>query len=188
MQSEAFTSLVRPMQIARTVVWIALNGAILLYVVIACLRFGAPSTTAGAFSHPMALPLVAVAVAAVIAGRVLPTVIFPPQRRRDLLARDPDVRSLARNPRTGALDEERLARLEALPPHEQRLIAAAGASFTPFIIQLALQESVALCGLVLALLSESAAPIIPFAAVALVLNFMVSPKLDSVLAMPQGSM
>lgn len=187
MQSEAFTSLIRPIRTVRTVVWIALNVAIPLYVAVAWLQFGAPSTTVGAFSHPMALPLVTIAVAAAIAGRVLPSALFPPQRLRDLMSRDADLPELARNPQTRAVDDQRLAALEALPPHEQRLIAVAQASLTPFIVQLALQESVALWGLVLAILSKSAAAVIPFAAVALLLNLMVSPKLDSVLAMAQGS-
>ena len=187
MQSEAFTSLVRPLQTTRTLIWISLNVAIVLYVVVACIQFGVPSTTAGAFSHPMAWPLVAIAVAATIAGRMFPTMFYPPQRLRDLLTRDADLRAIARNPQTGALDEERLAKLEALSQQEQRLIAVAQASFTPFIVQLAIQEAVALCGLVLAFLSQSAAPVIPFAAAALLLNLMVPPKLDSVLAMAQGS-
>src|SRR2546422_10583678 len=110
MQSEAFVSLVRPIQTTRTIIWIALNAAILLYVVVACFILGVPSTTTGAFSHPMALPLIVVAVAAAVAGRVLPTVMFPRQRVHDLFNRDADPRELARNPKTGSLDNERLSK------------------------------------------------------------------------------
>src|ERR1043166_9475963 len=98
MQSDAFTSLVRPIQTTRRAIWIALNAAILLYVVVVCVMFGVPSTTAGAFSHPLALPVTVVAVATAVAGQALPTVLFPRQRARDLFNRDANPRELACTP------------------------------------------------------------------------------------------
>jgi len=162
------------METARRMVWIALNVAIVLCAVVACLMFGVPSSLAGAFSHPLTLPLAAAAFAAAIAAQRIPSSL----RARQRLAEAPDLRALERNPTTGAPDESRTRALAALSQHERRLLAAAQASFVPFIVQLALQESIALFGLVLSILSASAAPVIPFATGALLLNLRVSPKLD----------
>jgi hypothetical protein len=180
MHSEVFASLIQPIQTTRTIIWVALNVAILAYVGVACSLFGVPSSTADAFGHPLAMPLIALAVANAVAGRVLPPMMLPRQRLHDLLNRDTEPRDLARDPRTGTVDNERLRKLQTLPQREQRLIAIAQASFSPFIVQLALQESVALYGLILAFLSKTAAPLIPFATAALILNLTVSPQLTYV--------
>src|SRR5262249_51550216 len=149
MVSQAFSSLVESIQRTRTIIWLALNAAIVLYVGLACFMFGVPSTVRDAFSHSMALPFVVLAVAAAVGARVVPSMMLPQQRVDALLSREADPRELARDPRTGSLDSERLATIQTLPQYEQRLLAVAQASLVPFIVRLALQESIALYGLVL---------------------------------------
>jgi hypothetical protein len=178
MPSEAFTNLRRSLETQRTVVWLALLAAIPLYVFVTYVQFGPMTWKSGVFSHPFAIPLAVLAVIAAVAARVLPPMLLPKDRVLELLTRDPHPPDVARDPRTGAVDSDRLSRIRALPPEEQRLLAVAQASFGPFIVRLALHESIALYGLVLAFLSKESLPIVPFAAAALLLNLTVSPRLD----------
>ena len=159
----------------------ALNAAILLYVWVTYFKFRSSLSTPFPSSHPLtltlALALAAMAVAAAVAARWIPGLLVPEQRMREFV-QDADPTTLARNAQTGAVDTERLARIKTLLPHQQRMLAVAQASFTPFILRLALNESIALLGFVLSLRLQQFWPVVPFAVAALALNLFVSPRLD----------
>jgi len=180
MQSEAFNSLVAPLQRIRNILWMAFSAAIVLYGGIVYFMFGVRSSFQEAFAHPLALPLALVAIGAAVAARWLPGRIFSEQQAREVLAKDPDPAELARDSSTGNVDENRLAKIRALSDGERRLLTLAQYSVTPFIIQLALQEAIAVFGLVLGFEAQSVLAFIPFGLVALAMNLTVSPKLEPV--------
>jgi hypothetical protein len=179
MQSPAFSALAAPMEKVRRVIWLAFNAATLLYVAMAWAMFGA-GRPIGAIvpDHPLAVPLIVLALLTTLFARRIGALAMPERRLREIVARDPDPQALARNPQTHQIDQVRLQKIVSLAPHEQRLLAAVSALFVPFIVQMACNESIALYGLVLSFVTRSFPPVLPFAALALALNLNVSPKLE----------
>ena len=170
------------MERVRQVIWLAFIGAIVMYVCVAYLMFGARGSMGDLAPHnPLFAPFVIVSLLSAAGSRWIPASLVSDHKLRAILKRDPNPESLARNPQTGKVDADRLQKIKMLSPHEQRLFVAAGALFAPFVVQLAFNEAIALYGLVLSNVSRSFLPILPFAAVALALQLTVSPKLDSTL-------
>jgi hypothetical protein len=179
MQSPTFSALVAPMEKVRRVIWLAFNAATALYVVIAYAMFGSGRPMAAVVpDNPLAIPLIVVALLTALVSRRVAAAAMPERRLREIVARNPDPQALARNPQTRQVDQVRLQKIASLPPHEQRLLAAVSALFVPFVVQMAFNESIALYGLVLSFLTRTFPPVLPFAALALVLNLSVSPKLE----------
>lgn len=90
--------------------------------------------------------------------------------------RPANVRALALDPRTRRVDPDRLRRLEALVPAEQQAFGIALRLQTHTIVVLALNEGVAVLGVILSLLTRTPAAILPFALAATVLNLFVFPR------------
>ena len=179
MRSEVFTVFVRRLELIRQIIWLALTGYVVFLVGILYVMFHPSAPPYAAFTHPFTIPLAVLSVAAIGVSHWIPNWLLPDARLRELLSHDPDLNTLARNPRGGEVNAERLDQIKRLPKQEQRLLGVAQAFFTPFIVRLALHESVALYGFVLGYLSHSVLPIVPFAAAAMALNLTISPKLDS---------
>ncbi len=179
MQSPTFSALIEPMARVRRIIWLAFNAATIIYVLIAYMMFGSGGSMAAIVpANPLAIPLIIIGALTALLSRRVSALIMPDRRLREIVARDPDPQSLARNQRTRRIDPNRLQKIRSLSPHEQRLLAVASALFTPFVVRMALNESIALYGLVLSFISQSFPPVLPFAAVALALNLTVSPKLE----------
>jgi len=168
MQSQVFASLVKPVETVRWILWAALTAVIVIYAAILFVVFGNPASLGEGLSSPLAIPLALVAIVSAVLSRFLPGLLLTDEALRQRLASDPDPKKLPTDART-----------EQLSGREQRILGALDAFLGPFIARLALGEAVALYGLVLGFLSRSAAPMLPFAAAALVLNLTTSPKLDA---------
>lgn len=95
-----------------------------------------------------------------------------------LLTRPIDMARLAKQPRTGRLDEAFAAEIDTLPKHEQRFVKLFADLQTPLVINLALNEIIALIGFVLAVLQRNPSLLLPFAAAGVVLNIWVWPTAD----------
>jgi hypothetical protein len=67
------------------------------------------------------------------------------------------------------------AQLDNLSPEESRAIQGVAAAFMPWILSLVLNESVAILGLMLALLGAGPDAGVPFAVLALILNLVMRP-------------
>jgi hypothetical protein len=178
MPSETFRSLVKPLERVRLIIWLAFLGAVLMYVDVAYSLF-AQKASGGEplLSNPLTIPFVILSfLAAALAPYVPP---LPDSRLRQLIDQPPE--AIARDPRTGIVDEDRLARIRTLSSDERRLLALVRALFVGFVVRLAFNESIALYGLVLAFISKSFVAILPFAIVSFVLNLMVPSPLESAL-------
>lgn len=182
MQSETFRALVKPMETAQWLVWLAFVAAIPTYVCVAYMQFGrsAPGVTP---PRPMPLiftiSLVILSLLAAALAPYMPRLLLPDSRLRQLINQPPE--AMAREPWTGVVFEDWLARIRTLSPDEQRLFAIFSNVFVGFIVRLAFNESIVLYGYVLAFLSRSFVLILPFAVASLALNFMVPSLLDTAL-------
>ena len=162
------------------ILWFAMTAAIWLYVAVAF--FIAGSGTRPATPEPMLSWVFAgLAAAMSVASLLLPRLLGSDERLRAALEAPVDLQGLARDPRTGKADPERLQRLERLSAVEQKLLAVPGFVFLPTVLSLALSETVAIFGLVLAFLTRSFDVILPFAIAATVLNLLLRPSLEPVL-------
>jgi hypothetical protein len=186
MQSETFRSLVKPTETVMRILRLAFLAMVLIYVCIAYLTFGRDAPGVMPQSNPLTIPLAVLSLVAATLAPYAPRLLLSDSRLRELLDRQPDPETLARDRRTGKVDKDRLARIKTLSPDEQRLLALVPAFFAGFIVRLAFNESIALYGLVLVFISRSFVPVLPFAVVSLALNLMVSPALDSELRRVAG--
>lgn len=181
MVSPVLHDLLRPQLLVLRLLWTALTVSIAIYVAVAWLVV-AEGPLAGEAPPAVALVLGAVALTTVVLSFLVPRLLLSDERLRALVAdASPDVERLAVDPRTQQVDPERQRRLAQLSPGERRLLPVAAAAQAPLVVRLALNEAVAIFGFVLALLTGDVAALLPFAAVALVLNVLAWPRLDPLL-------
>jgi hypothetical protein len=172
MHSETFRSLVQPLETVRQVIWIAFLATILAYVGVAYAFFGKTgSGVEGLRSSPLTIPFLILSLVTAVLAPIMPRLIASDSRLRQLINQPPE--ALARDPRTCALFENRLAKLKTLSPDEQRMFALVNSGFVGFIVRLAFNESIALYGLALAFTAKSFIAVLPFAIIGFVLNLMV---------------
>jgi uncharacterized membrane protein YbaN (DUF454 family) len=179
MESPTLSVLLAPMVRVKWLIWAAFNLATILYVALAYVMFGRLGLI-GSMVPPVSQTAVLFLLAAItaIASRRVSRWVMPDRRLEELLARGPDPESLARNSQTGEINAQRLQKVRSLDPAEQRLLAASFSLFTPFVVELAFGEAIAIYGLVLSFWSHTFLPVLPFAAVALALNLPLFPKLE----------
>jgi F0F1-type ATP synthase membrane subunit c/vacuolar-type H+-ATPase subunit K len=181
MHSGTFRSLVQPLETIRRVIWIAFLATILAYVGVAYAFFGKTGSGVEALrSNPLTIPLVIFSLVTVVLAPIVSRLIASDSRLRQLINQPPE--ALARDPRTGAVFENRLAKLKMLPADERRMFALVNSGFVGFVVRLAFNESIALYGLVLAFTAKSFVAILPFAIVSFALNLMVPSLLDSAMS------
>lgn len=180
MSSPTLRELLRPAMVVNSVLWFVLTASIFVYGAVAFLL---AQQGPGPSDPPPALPIVfsVLAVLTGLASLLVPRVLLSDRRIRQAMQPDVDPVTLARNPKLGVVDEERLRKIRTLDPSERKLLQLPGLYFTPFILRLVLNESIVIYGLVIAILSHSFAPILPFAAAAVVLNLVCLPRIDPLL-------
>jgi hypothetical protein len=168
------------MEKIRLFIWRAFIASAAAYVLVAYSTARGAGHGSDLFPHhPLTVPILAIAVVNVAAFRFVPGLLMSERKFRQFVTQAFDPETLARNPRTGQVDQTRLQWLRALSASEQRQLLAANASFVPFIVQLAVAEAVVLYGLVLATISHSWPTVVPFAIVTIALLLTVSPNVDS---------
>ena len=180
MLSQTFRELIRPMEIVQRVVWYAFNGSTIVYVGVMYFLFGFSTDSAQVLrSNPLSFSICVLAVLTAIASLWIADLLLPKSRLRAVLGRQPVPEDLLRFHLTVPVDLERVAKIKSLPQEEQRILALVPLIYIAFIVQLAFGNAVALYGFVLSVTSQSAAAIVPFAILSLILNLRVSPNLDS---------
>jgi hypothetical protein len=181
MHSEKLLSLVKPLENLRRIVWAAFIASTVAYVILAYAFFGQTGAGVEALSsNPLTIPFVILSIAMAVLAPIVPRRMMSDARMRQLISRPPE--ALARDPRTGAVNQDRLAKIKALAPDEQQLYALVSISFAPFVVRLAFNESIVLYGLVLAFLAKSFVAVLPFAVVSFALNLIVPSLMDSAMS------
>ena len=179
MRSETFNQLVKPTQFIMTILWVALLLSVFVYIVIGFL------VTSGneprALDGVMVVVLAACAVGCAGASFIVPQMMFSPERiRKHMRSNEVDLEAVAKNPQTQSIDEDKLAKLESMSEIEQRLVGLPALYFAPFILGLALLESVGIFGLILTFLSQDVTYVIPFSGAAIVLMILRRPRLEAI--------
>ena len=164
MASERFRELVRPQEMVHRIIWMAFIAAVPMYVCVIYMLLGRGVGGGGAFAaNPLTIPLVILSVLSAGLAPYMPRILLPDSRLRELFNRPADQKATS-----------------GISADEQRLLAMLPNLFVGFLVRLAFNESIALYGFVLAILSKSFIEILPFAIVSFALNWMVPLPLDSV--------
>jgi hypothetical protein len=164
----------RPL-LTQRVLWVGYTASIAVYyVVVQVLSRGAPVAPAlpEALSPYLWLAAGVVALAAVLYRRRVNSDAY----LFALLARPAAPEELAKDGRTGRVDENYRRQIEAISESDRRFLALFSRLQTQLIVSLALHESIALLGLVLAFLHHDPASLVPFGAAAVALNLWVWPS------------
>jgi len=163
MFSSELRSIIATLSRTTRIIWIALMASIALYVVVAFVVVKEPRASD---SGSLGMPLAAIAMATAGASLAL---------RHGSLSDAALVRALAK-----PLPEGQVYAVKArgLPAAERRLLAAAVHMQTALIPCLALNEAIAIFGLVLAFQSGRPEMSLPFAAAALALDVLLAPDIE----------
>lgn len=177
MPSETLKRVLRPRVFVMKLLWAAMTFTILLFVGLGYfLSAQGQSPRPVENSLKMALYLIAGAIAAL--SLLLRSRMLSEGHIYDKLKEEVDPQGLATNRETGQIDQERLQTIKKLTPLEMKVIGLSGNYFTALILSLAMNEAIAMFGMLLAILEGRLEPIIPFAAAALALNLLVFPRFN----------
>lgn len=181
MISDALRKLLGQSTLVLKLMWLALTASIFLYVLASWMSIGAGAAewrgTSAAGPMPIVLGVLALSDAAL--SFYAYTFLLAPTRLAKRLAKNTSPEKIATNRETGVVDPARADRIRALDPQEQPLAALPAKLFAPYIIVWSLNESVAIFGLVLAFTTDTVYFILPFAAVAVLLNLAMYPRIDA---------
>jgi hypothetical protein len=179
----------RPLKRLYIVLWFALTAAIVLYLLVAFLTVGNIAGSSASIDPIIryVLTLISLSVGGI-------SLLYWRHSRSNtglqrLLARDIGLQDLQKKANklvvqsrtNGSPDQKTLSQLSTLTAFDRRRYAVAVDLFLPFLINLALNETVALLGLVLSLLSRDLWQILPFAAGAILMNIYMLPKLENLM-------
>lgn len=178
--AESFQQIIEKSAKTQKILWGAFTFTIFLYSGVA---FVVASKMSGPVDEDLVrlvrLILVGVSAACAVGATLYRRRAFSEAGLRRLLDRAVDLRKLAssRQGRNGplVLDPARLASLQAMEPADQKLVGLVQGTQVTLIISLGLQEVIAVFGLVLAFVSRAGNAVLPFAAVALILNVFAFP-------------
>ncbi len=180
MISNDLREVLQPIRRFQIILWFALTNAIILYLVLAI--FLSSGTLGGSPADPLLRNLfifasVAIAIGSFIYWRHTHSDSYIKQ----ILLREIGGEQLSAESRKWNVKAELDSKLMSLTTFDKQRFALVLALQIPLIINLALNESIAIFGLVGALLDKDFFFILPFVAAAIALNCVMFPRLDSLL-------
>lgn len=185
MVSNELAEALEPIKRLYWILWAALTVPLLLYFVVLQIAMGNEPDPTNAIGPTVRSVLILLVVVLTIGSffyrrhnrsdAYLATLLGRSDQIKDVEAR---TRKLIAEAKT---DPNISSRLSSLVPFDRRRYCLASDSFLPFVLDLALNESVAVLGFVLALLERNIALYIPFATVALFLNVYIRPDLSNLM-------
>jgi hypothetical protein len=175
MPSETLKQVLKPRILVMNILWFALTMTILLYVVLAyVLTFkGQPAQP---FENSLRTSIYLIAGAVGVLSLLLRSRSLSEGHIYDKLKEEVDPQALATNRETGEIDRERLKIIKSLTPLEVKVVGLTGMYFTTLLISLAMNEVVAIFGLLLAILERRPEVVIPFAVAGILLNLLIFPR------------
>jgi hypothetical protein len=180
MISSYLDDVIRSSRVANWSIWVVISVSIGLYGVVAWVKAEPPGILLAELEPlPSALAVTALLTAGV--SLLVPRFLLSDKKLHACLQPEPNARELATNAETGVVDLDSLAKIQALDPSEQKLARIPGLYFTPFILRIVLNDAIAIYGLVLSFMTQTFAPIVPYLAVALLLNLTAMPRLDGLM-------
>jgi hypothetical protein len=179
----------QPLKRLYVVLWFALTAAIVLYLFVLFLTVRSISGSAATIEPIVQYLSVLISLVVGVISLLYWRHSRSDTRFQRLLARDiqlKDVQEKANKlvvqPKSkGSPDQKTLLQLSTLASFDRRRYAVAADLFLPFLLNLALNETVALCGFVLALLRRDLWQFLPFATAAILMNIYMLPKLENLM-------
>ena len=178
MDSESLNNILRGRTLTLRILWSAMVMTILFFVLVNYFATSQGRAEAMPVQNELRMVFYAIAVLAPIAAYFLRRRMLSSERLQSAMGLKVDLQAMATDSETGVTDEARLADLKKLNPLELKAISLSGRYFTAMLLSLALHEVVALCGMMLSMLEQRFEAILPFAAVAIVLDLLICPRLD----------
>ena len=175
MPSETLKQVLMPRILVMNILWFALTLTILLYVALAYV-LNSKGQPAQPFENSLRTALYLIAASIGVLSLLLRSRSLSEGHVYDKLKEEVDPQALATNRETGEIDQERLKIIKSLTPLEVKVAGLSGMYFTAMLISLAMNEAVALFGLLLAILERRPEPVIPFAVAGLALNLIIFPR------------
>jgi hypothetical protein len=188
MISDPLARALRRFILIQRVIWVYFTLAIVIYGGVLLLLRGAKPGAGGMIDTSVLLAIGTVAAIIAIASVVYRRWCYSDPYLDRLLCSPIDVRQLARQPRTGRVDDDLAARIDALAPHERRFVALVVALQTPLLIDLAVNEFIALIGFGAAFVTQDVTVFLPFAAAAIALNLFMWPAPERLYARVQAKL
>lgn len=175
---QSLNKVLRPRTFTLKILWSAMVMTILFFVLVSYFITSQNQTEPAPVQNELRIVFYAIALIAPVAAYFLRRRMLSSERLQPVMDMKVDLRAMATDSETGVTDEARLAELKRLNPLELKALSLSGRYFTAMLLSLALHEVVALCGMMLSMLEQSFEAILPFAAVAIVLDLMIYPRLD----------
>lgn len=175
---QSLNRILRPRTFTLRILWTAMVLTVLFFVLLAYILSQQYKTDSVPVQTELRMIFYAVAVLAPLAAYFLRRRMLSSERLQPAMRLKVDLQAMATDSETGVTDEARLAELKKLNPLELKALTLSGRYFTAMLLSLALHEVVALCGMMLSMLEQSFEAILPFAAVAIVLDLLIYPRLD----------
>jgi hypothetical protein len=186
--SDSLARVLRRFVLIQRVMWVYFTIAIVIYGGVLLLVRGADTGPGRTIETPVMLGI-AVAVAIIAVASVLHRRWCYSDAYLDRLLGSPiNVERLARQPRTGGADEDFAAKIDSLAPHERRFVALFVALQTPLLINLTVNELIALIGFGAAFVAQDVTLFLPFAVAAIALNLFVWPTPERLYARVQAKL
>ena len=184
MLSDEIRDLLQPVVRTQKVIWFAFIITIPLYIGLAYLVTNNAENTS---SVSKTLEVILYAVSVVTAGGsiVYRRYIFSDAHLQKKIREEANPLQLAMDSKTGHVDPERLRRIESLVPFEQKILGLVVSLQVFNIISWALNESIAIYGLMLMFLSRNFSALFPFMLAAMILDLLMSPGTESVVERAQ---
>lgn len=189
MITTALSESLQPIKRMYQLIWASLTAAVLLYLLVLVFISGQVS------GMPSTIDPLLRGVLAVLGGLVGVSSLLHHShtqsdsylRRmmsRDMQPRDIEEKARKMTPRNrsdAASVADAVSKLALLTPFDRRRYALAADGFLPFVLNLALNEAVALFGFVIAILSRDLWSYLPFGITAIALNVYMRPRLEGLM-------
>ena len=157
------------------VMWVAMCAGLLVYVAIPQILFPDGRTSDGAPESLLSI-MIAVAVVSAVGSLIYYRRAFSDETLVALLRRPVSAQKIAEEAQQAAQSKKLLADLETMSAEDLRVYGVVRSRQTSWIAAFSLNESVGIYGLVAAFVAQDAMLVLPFVAVALLLQFGAFPK------------
>jgi hypothetical protein len=186
--SDSLARVLRRFVLIQRVMWAYFTAAIVIYGGVLLFIRGTHTGGGGTIDTPVLLAIGTVAAIIAVASVLHRRWCYSDAYLDRLLGSPIDVRRMARQPRTGRVDEDLTARIDTLEPYERRFVALFVALQAPLLINLAVNEFIALIGFGAAFVAQDFTVFPPFAVAAIALNLRVWPGPDRLYARVQAKL
>lgn len=176
MHSKELLELIRPAIMVQKILWFVIVGSIIFYIGFVYIFIGGNIALSTSIGSNLEILIYILAGAAAVGSVYYFRYSMSDNHLLKFMAKDVDVESLVKNPRTKEIDEAKLARLNSLTPKELKIYSLMFEYQKIIIITLILNELIVILGSALSFINDDTSKIFPFGILSLVLSFWMFPR------------